>query len=120
MFSHGSAWKWIGLVAIIVAVSQDRFDNHNIWMYFGISAGIYYMFRCDFARWFGRGQRSSRSEYTNKRKNHTYPDTPSEFNLEREDGLNRRIIRASDGEFLVAVEDPVTGALYLEESETIR
>lgn len=120
MFSHGSTWKWIGLVAIIIWLFQDGIGNHDIWTYFGISVGVYFMFRGSFGRWPHRGQRNSRSEYTEKRKNYTYSDVPPELNLEREDGLNRRIIRASDGEFLVAVEDPATGALYLEESETIR
>lgn len=105
--------RWILLFAMVGWIVEQEL-NIDIWQYFGIFVAVYFIFGRDIRRLF-ENISGRLTETTDKRQHHVYEDVePQEFG--NEDGLNRRIIRASDGEFLVAVEDPETGALYLEEN----
>lgn len=115
MFCRRSFMRWIIVSAMIFWGLSSI--GLNVWPLFGVMAVFMFLFKSDIARLSQNWSDSAESSPSRKRKNHMDDDMPFNPNIKlgNEDGLNRRIIRASDGEILVAVEDPQTGMLYLEE-----
>ena len=115
MFCRRSFMRWIIVSAMIFWGLNSL--GLNLWPLFGVMVAFIFLFKGDIARLSQHWSDSAESSPPRKRKNHIDTDMPANLNMkfDNEDGLNRRIIRASDGEILVAVEDPQTGMLYLEE-----
>lgn len=110
----GWSGRWI-FFTVMVFWAVQRFIGINLWSVFGIMFIFYWMFGSDIIRWFNANSDAD----AEKRKNHLYEQVKPANLTMNDDGLPRRIVQASDGEFLVAVEDPETGMLYLDENKTI-
>lgn len=95
-------WPWWSLFALFWLVPKLG----------RVSCGNWFWARDEEAPW----QRSDKP----KRRADDFPGYPT-HQMPRpavDSSARRRIIRTSDGEFMVAVEDPATGMLVLEENNT--
>lgn len=113
MLCRRSFFRWVILWAMIAWLFNSA-GIVNLWPVFWIPIVFFIFFRKDLSRLMESWGLVTENAPAVKQKNHEYkPISP--INLEANDGLQRRIIRASDGEILVAAEDPETGMLYLED-----
>lgn len=115
MFCRRSSMRWIFGSLFFFWFFNSM--GYNFLPFFGAMIAFYFIFKSDIHRLAGNRTSYAEGRQSGKSKNYVYDDMPVNPNMNygNDDGLNRRIIRASDGEILVAVEDPQTGMLYLED-----